>query len=177
MGGLSQLPKCGRAALNKIAKKTISFGVVKEYMFFESWPQLLEGAVDGMKLVEEKDWGMPWPDILDNDDSECNLRVFELDILTMPVTREFSEQLERLKKIEEAKKKVRALLARRRRYIRLMVRQLFKLNTEKMSRAGYNYYTRIIAMMIGILGTSTVFQLEIRIAVFSMAYTIAFVMQ
>lgn len=146
-------------------------------MLFENWPQLLEGAVDGMKLVEEKDWGLPWPDILDNNDSDCNLRVFEVSILTMPHTKNFSEELARIEAIEAGKKKVRALLANRRRYIRLMVRKLFKLNTEKMSRAGYNYYTRLIAMVIGTLGTSVASQLEIRIAIFSIAFTIAFVVQ
>lgn len=164
-------------SLKQLAKKTINFGVVKDYMFFENWPQFLEGAVDGMKLVEEKDWGLPWPDILSNDDSDCNLRVFELDILTMPHTKSYSAELDSLLSIENAKKKVKKLLANRKRYVRIMIRKLFKHNTEKMSRSGYNFYTRLIAMSIGSFGLSEVCRLEILIALFSIAYTIAFVNQ
>jgi len=137
---------------------------------------LIEGAVEGMELIEEKDWGLPWPDIISNDESECNLKIFEVSILTMPCTKEYSEELDRLRTLEESRKKVKRLLAQRIRYIKLMTRKLFKHSTEKMSRSGYNYYTRLIAMMIGNFGFNTVYQLEIRISIFCIAYAFAFIL-
>jgi len=163
-------------SLRRLAKKTLSFGVIKEHLMFESWNELIEGSVEGMELIEEKDWGLPWPDVESKDDVECNLRIFEISLLTMPHTKEYSDELNKLRIMEESRKKVKKLLAQRVRYIKLMTRKLFKHNTEKMSRAGYNYYTRLIAMMIGNFGFNTVYQLEIRISIFSIAFAFALIL-
>lgn len=174
------LAKKTQNRMRKIAKKQISFGVVKEFLMFENWPQLIEGAVEGMELVEERDWGLPWPEFdSEGDESgypDCNLRIFEYNILTMPCNREYSEELKRLLALEESRKKVKRLLASRVRYIKLMVRKLFKIKTEKMSRSGHNYYTRLVAMVIGNFGFNSVYPLEIRISIFIIAFTFAFVL-
>jgi len=167
--------------LRKLAKRQISFGVVKEHLFFENWPQLMECDVEDLVLVEERDWGLPWPEFdekdISQDDGDYNLRIYECSMLTMPFNKDYSRELERLERLEESRQKVRKLLASRVRYIKLMVRNLFKIKTDKMSRSGYNYYTRLIAMFIGNFGFSKVYPLPIRISILSIAYTFAFIVQ
>lgn len=163
--------------MRNIAKKRVDFGTVKEILMFENWEQLFDGAVDDMVLVEERDWGMPWPEFgeTQNLDQDCNLRIFEYSMLTMPFNKEYSTELARLETLERSRQKVRKLLAARIRYIKLMVRNLFKIKTDKMSRAGYNYYTRLIAMFIGNFGSNSVYPFPIRISILCIAYTFAFI--
>lgn len=147
---------------------------------FENWSQLMENSVEGMELVEEKDWGLPWPEFNQTDeycsqDDNYNIKIFEYNILTMPFNKSYSEELDRLLKLEESKRKVRKMIAARTRYIKMMVRKLFKIKTDKMSRTGYNYYTRLISSLVSIYGFNTVYSLDVRIAVFSMAFTFALV--
>lgn len=139
----------------------------------------MESGQDYLELVEEKDWGLPWPNFEGQEDRdvECNLRIYEVKHLTMPVSTKYREELDRLVLLEESRRKVKRLLAERVRYIRKMTRLLFKRNTEKMSKSGYFYYTRILAMFIANFGFSVAYPIEIRISILSIAFTFAFVLQ
>lgn len=130
-----------------------------------------EGAV----LIEERDWGLPWPEFDVKEDCDYNLRVFELSRLTLPDNAAQREEYEKLMKLEESKEMVRKLFARRKRNIRIMIKILFKHNTAEMSRSAYNLYVRFLASVVTHFGYSAVDSLSVRIALYCIAHTFPFV--
>lgn len=164
--------------MRRLARKQINFGVVSEIFMVESWRQFMELPSEGASLVEERDWGLPWPEFDENlkdCDEECNLRIFELERLTLPENKEMKKEYERLLIEENSKKMVRKLYSKRMRYIRNAVRILFKHNTEEMSRSGYNIYTRLLTVMISQYGLRKTCLIEVNIAIYILANTFAFI--
>lgn len=109
----------------KNAKKTLSFKVLKEYFKVQTIDELLDQGVSGMTLIEEKDWGMPWPDFDDHRterylDGYYNPRKYVLEHYLVEDDTGYDDYIT----IMLAKEKVQHMLKMRQRYVKSMIKKL-----------------------------------------------------
>jgi hypothetical protein len=163
----------------ELSKKPIGFGVVSDFVMIENWEQLFDYGAENMDLVEEKEWGMPWPEFEDSrvDERSYNLRIYEIKSLTLPENKALKLEYENLLKLEESKLKARRMIACRTRYVKRMIRIIFKRKTENLHREGYNNFVHIATQMVMSFGQTAVQPIEIRVAIFSISYAFAFLLR
>lgn len=150
---------------------------MKSVICINNFESYFESYEEGMRLVDEIDYGLPWPsfeeDTQENPRIKMNTLVFEHDLLFLVENYEYKLAMKRLKKIEEAKIKVRKMIAERTAYVRRLIRLIFKGMTNKLNRKSQNYYSRILTSVICLIGFNETCKLEVRVALFAIAYLTA----
>jgi len=129
-----------------------------------------------MTLVEEIDYGLPWPSFDDDTyrpDTKMNMLIFEDNELALSSNKEYAEAKRKYLIFEESRKKVKKLVSERTRYVRKLVKIIFDKMTVNLKRRVENYYSRIITSLICIIGFKQTANFEIRIAVLSIASLIS----
>lgn len=154
---------------NKIARNpTLAFEAFKEYIYVENFDELFKSAVDGMRLIEEKDWDLPWPTFDKEVDlyAPLNLKIYEVDRFSLPDYAPMKAEYEKRMKEEESKSKINALLKKKKTQLKRLFRLCFKRNEDIMCRKVYNSYTRNIVAFIHLLGFSRISNIQVSVGIF-----------
>lgn len=142
-----------------------------------NYDDLIKFGIDGMKLIEERDWDLPWPkfeDALDDEGAEYNLRVYESYRLSLPHESEYRKEFEAFLRKEASKKLASNLLKKKRRQLKKLYRICFKNAQNQFGKKLYNCFIRNIVSYISVLSYLRIAKFDVMVGIFTLSFYLAF---
>jgi hypothetical protein len=131
-----------------------------------NFEEMFNCAVEGMKLVEERDWDLPWPQTNHEVDpyAPLNLRIYEITQFALPEFSHLKEEYERSLKEEESRKEIVKLFKKK----KAQIKKLFKLcfvQKENSCRKLYNACVRSLVTFISLLGFANFSDVRLKLGI------------